>query len=115
LSHRYEFSLRIEGERGVLWTNRRFVAFRPRGSRWFRPMRSDKVPKGDERPYPQGGTTSLLNSLRDAVLTGKSARLAATTTSGPWPWSRPAKCQIGNVAPFRLSEVYAPAVAGKAG
>jgi hypothetical protein len=27
----------------------------------------------DERPYPQGGTTSLLNSLRDAVLQGTSA------------------------------------------
>jgi predicted dehydrogenase len=73
LSHRYGFSLWIEGERGVLWTNRKFVAFRPAGSRWFRPMRNDKVPKGDERPYPQGGTTSLLNSLRDAVLRGASA------------------------------------------
>jgi len=73
LSKRYGFSLWIEGEKGVLWTNRKFVFFRPGGSRWFRPIRNDKVPKGDERPYPQGGTTSLLNSLRDAVLHGKSA------------------------------------------
>jgi predicted dehydrogenase len=73
LSQRYGFSLWIEGERGVLWTNRKLVAFRPGGSRWFRPMRNDKVPKGDERPYPQGGTTSLLNSLRDAVLHGTTA------------------------------------------
>jgi predicted dehydrogenase len=73
LSHRYGFSLRIEGEKGVLWTNRKFVAWRPGASRWFRLIRNDKVPKGDERPYPQGGTTSLLNSLRDAVLHGKVA------------------------------------------
>jgi len=73
LSHRYGFSLWIEGERGAIWTNRKFVAWRPAGSRWFRPIRNDKVPKGDERPYPQGGTTSLLNSLRDAVLHGKVA------------------------------------------
>jgi len=73
LSHRYGFSLWIEGEKGVLWTNRKLVAWRPRGSRWFRPMRNDKVPAGDEKPYPQGGTTSLLNSLRDAVLNGAKA------------------------------------------
>jgi predicted dehydrogenase len=73
LSHRYGFSLWIEGEKGVLWTNRRMVAWRPRGSRWFRPIRNDKVPKGDEKPYPQGGTTFLLNSLRDAVQGGARA------------------------------------------
>ncbi len=73
LSHRYEFSLRIEGEKGVIWTNRKLVAWRPGGSRWFRPVRNDKVPAGDERAYPQGGTTSLLNSLRDAVTQGRRA------------------------------------------
>ena len=31
------------------------------------------MPQGDEKTYPQGGTTSLLNSLRDAVLHGKPA------------------------------------------
>jgi predicted dehydrogenase len=73
LSHRYGFSTWIEGEKGVIWTNRKLVAWRPAASRWFRPIRNDKVPKGDERPYPQGGTTSLLNSLRDAVLHGARA------------------------------------------
>jgi predicted dehydrogenase len=73
LSHRYGFSLWIEGEKGVLWTNRKYVAFRPGGSRWFRPMRNDKVPPGDEKSYPQAGTTSLLNSLRDAVRNGTAA------------------------------------------
>jgi len=73
LSHRYGFSLWVEGEKGVLWTNRKFVMWRPGGSRWFRPIRNDKVPKGDEKPYPQGGTTTLLNSLRDAVLKGTPA------------------------------------------
>ena len=73
LSHRYGFSLWIEGEKGTIWTNRKYVAWRPAGGRFFRPIRNDKVPKGDERPYPQGGTTSLLDSLRDAVLRGASA------------------------------------------
>jgi predicted dehydrogenase len=73
LSHRFGFSLWIEGERGVLWTNRKHVAWRPKGSRWFRPIRSVKVPPGDEKKYPQGGTTSLLNSLRDAVRHGTPA------------------------------------------
>lgn len=73
LSHRYGFSLWIEGEKGTIWTNRKYVAWRKPGARFFRPIRNDKVPAGDERPYPQGGTTSLLNSLRDAVLSGASA------------------------------------------
>lgn len=73
LSHRFGFSLWIEGERGLIWTNRRMVAWRPKGSRWFRPIRNVKVPPGDEKKYPQGGTTSLLNSLRDAVRDGTPA------------------------------------------
>jgi predicted dehydrogenase len=73
LSHRFGFSLWIEGERGVIWTNRRQVFWRPRGSGFFRPVRRVKVPPGDEAKYPKGGTTSLLNSLRDAVLHGKPA------------------------------------------
>lgn len=77
LSHRFGFSLWIEGEHGVLWTNRRFVAWRPRGSRWFRPVRNIKVPPGDDKKYPQGGTTSLLDSLRDAVVHGRVAETTA--------------------------------------
>lgn len=70
LSHRFAFSLWIEGERGVLWTNRKYVFWRPRGSRFFRPVRAGKVPPGDAARYPRGGTASLLNGLRDAVLRG---------------------------------------------
>jgi predicted dehydrogenase len=73
LSHRFGFSLWIEGERGVIWTNRKYVAWRPKGSPWFRPVRNVSVPAGDEKKYPQGGTTSLLNSLRDAVRDGTPA------------------------------------------
>lgn len=69
-SHRYAFSLWIEGEGGVIWTNRKYVFWRPAGSRLFRPVRNVKVASGDEAPYPRGGTTSLLNALRDAVLDG---------------------------------------------
>jgi len=72
-SHRYAFNLWIEGEKGVLWSNRKWVFFRPRGSRWFRPIKQVQVPKGDEAPYPREGTTSLLNSLRDAVVSDREA------------------------------------------
>ncbi|MGH6942875.1 MAG: Gfo/Idh/MocA family protein [Geminicoccaceae bacterium] len=70
LSHRYGFSLWVEGEAGVIWTNRRQVFWRPGRSRFFRPVRLVKVPPGDAAKYPKGGTTSLLNSLRDAVQHG---------------------------------------------
>lgn len=77
MSHRFGFSLWIEGEKGVLWTNRKWVFFRPAGSRWFRPLRNVKVPPGDEKPYPQGGTRSLLNSLVAAVREGTPAETRA--------------------------------------
>jgi len=76
-SHRFGFSLWIEGERGVLWSNRKWVFHRPAGSRWFRPIRNVAVPPGDEKPYPQGGTTSLLNSLVAAVREGRPAETRA--------------------------------------
>jgi predicted dehydrogenase len=72
-SHRYSFSLWIEGEKGVLWTNRKWIGWRPRGKRLFWPLKQVRVPKGDEVRYPREGTTSLLNSLRDAVLHGQEA------------------------------------------
>ncbi len=67
-SHRYSFRMWIEGEHGVLWTNRHRVLFRQRGKRLFWPLRLVSVPRGDEAPYPREGTTSLLNHLRDAIL-----------------------------------------------
>ena len=69
-SHRYEYSLWIEGEAGSLWTDRRRVWWRARGARFFRPVPLVPVPKGDEQRYPRAGTSSLLAHLRDAVLHG---------------------------------------------
>lgn len=106
LSQRYGFSLWIEGERGVLWTNRKLVAFRPAGSRFFRPMRNDKVPKGDERPYPQGGTTSLLNSLRDAVRHGTSAETRGDDNIWTIAMVDAAKISDRERRTVDLSEVY---------
>jgi predicted dehydrogenase len=66
-SHRFAFSLWIEGERGAIWTDRKRVLLRKGGSRWLWPVRHAAVPPGDEKSYPQGGTRALLDALRDAV------------------------------------------------
>lgn len=73
LSHRFSVSIWIEGEEGVVWTNRKRVFWRPKDSRWWRPLRNVAAPPGDEAKYPGEGTTSLLNSLRDAVTKGTRA------------------------------------------
>jgi predicted dehydrogenase len=70
-SHRFAYSVWIEGEKGVIWTNRKVVLWRPRGKRLFWPVRQVKVPKGDAAPYPKEGTTSLLNSIREALQHGQ--------------------------------------------
>ena len=73
MSHRYEYSLLIEGENGSLWTDRKRVWWRKKGGDFFCPVKLVAVPKGDELPYPRAGTTSLLNQVRDAVLQNKEA------------------------------------------
>lgn len=64
--------------------------------------------------HPQGGTTSLLNSLRDAVLHGKSAE-----TRGDNIWTV-AMVEAGQMSDrerrtVQLSEVYASASDGTRG
>ncbi len=71
-SHRYEYALWIEGERGSLWTDRRRVWWRRRGWPLFRPVRLVPVPAGDARRYPRAGTASLLDALREAVVAGRA-------------------------------------------
>src|SRR5262245_45076557 len=73
VSHRYEYSLAIEGENGCLWTDRKRVWWRKKGARFFSPVKLVPVPKGDELPYPRAGTTSILNQVHDAVLQNKEA------------------------------------------
>lgn len=70
---RYGCAVRIDGERGAIWTNRRWVFLREGGSRFFLPVRNVKVPPGDEKSYPQGGTTALLMALQAAVEQGAPA------------------------------------------
>jgi predicted dehydrogenase len=111
LSHRFGFSLWIEGERGVIWTNRKYVAWRPKGSRWFRPIGNVKVPPGDEKKYPQGGTTSLLNSLRDAVRDGTPAETRGEDNVWTVAMVEAAKLSDRERRTVEIAEVYAGEVA----
>lgn len=77
-SHRFAFSLWIEGEDGAIWTNRKYVFLRRGSGRLFRPVRNVAVPSGDGASYPKGGTTSLLNALRDAVEHGAMPETAGS-------------------------------------
>lgn len=81
-SPRFSFSLRIEGTDGELWTNRKYVFFRRAGKRFFSYLKNLPVPAGDEQKYPKGGTTSLLNSLRDATLSGTVPETSAEDNIG---------------------------------
>jgi predicted dehydrogenase len=108
LSHRYAFSLYIEGERGSIWTNRELVFWRPNDSRLYRYVRNDKVPSGDEKPYPQGGTTSLLNSFRDAVVKGQPAATAADENIWTIAMVEAGKLSDRERRSVDIGEVYAP-------
>lgn len=108
LSRRFAFSLTIEGEDGIIWTDRKRVFWRRHGSRLPRPVRLVKTPPGDEAKYPREGTTSLLNSLRDAVEKG-----AAPETNGDDNIWNVAMVEAGKRSDregrtVRISELYTP-------
>ncbi len=110
-SHRYGFSLWIEGEKGVIWTNRKYVAWRKPGSRIFRPVRRISVPPGDEAPYPKGGTTSLLDALRDAVVAGTPAETSGADNIWNVAMLQAAKLSDREGRTVRIEEVW-PGAAG---
>jgi len=70
-SHKFSYRAWIEGDEGVLWTDRKRVWWRKKGARLFRPVRKVAVPAGDGAPYPREGTTSLLASLQLALEGGQ--------------------------------------------
>jgi predicted dehydrogenase len=66
-SNYYEHKLWIEGDKGVLWTDRSQVWWRKRGWRFFVPIRLHHMPRGDARIYPREGTTTLLEQFTAAI------------------------------------------------
>jgi predicted dehydrogenase len=107
-SHRFSFSLLIEGEQGMIWTNRKYVFWRPAGRRFFRPVRLVKVPRGDEAPYPRAGTTSLLNGLCGAVLHGKTPETNGRDNIWNVAMVEAAQLSHGEGRRVRIAEVYHP-------
>jgi predicted dehydrogenase len=108
LSHRFSFSLWIEGESGVIWTDRKYVFRRDRGSRWFRPVRWVKTPPGDGAKYPKGGTTSLLNALRDACVHGTVAETNGRDNIWTVAMVEAGKRSDREGRVVRVDEVYTP-------
>jgi predicted dehydrogenase len=76
-SDRDEYSLWVEGEEGVLWTDRKRVWWRKKSWKFFLPVRKVSVPKGDALRYPREGTASLLDGLRNAVRNGQEPETSA--------------------------------------
>lgn len=113
-SHRYRYSVWIEGERGVLWTNRKYVLWRERGKRLFWPVKSVNVPQGDEAPFPKEGSTSLLNSLRDAVLYGKQPETSGDDNIWTLAMVQAGKRSAAEGRLVRIEEVYRPSTAAPA-
>jgi len=76
-SDRDEYHLWLEGEEGVLSTDRKRVWWRKKGWRFFVPLRNISVPRGDALPYPREGTASLLEALWNAVCARQEAETSA--------------------------------------
>ncbi|HET6469380.1 MAG TPA: Gfo/Idh/MocA family oxidoreductase [Geminicoccaceae bacterium] len=107
-SRRFGFSLQIEGRDGMIWTNRKYVLWRPGGSLWWRPVKNVKVPPGDEKSYPRGGTTGLLDSLRDAVRDGRLAETRGEDNIWTLAMVEAGKLADREQRRVGIREIYAP-------
>lgn len=106
-SPRFSFSLRLEGTEGELWTNRKYVFWRPRGKRFFSYVKNVAVPPGDDKKYPKGGTTALLNSLRDAALNNAEAETSAEDNLGTLAMVEAARISDADKREVSLVEILA--------
>ena len=112
VSHRYEYSLCIEGENGCLWTDQKRVWWRKKGARFFFPVKLIPVPKGDELPYPRAGTTSLLNQVRDAVLHNKEGETSGRDNFWTLAMVATAICSAEEAREVPVAEVVKPIGSG---
>jgi len=107
-SNRSTHSWWIEGEKGVLWADRR-VWWRKRGWRFFLPMRWHKIPPGEAHTFPYAGATSLLKQLRAAVVEGTRPETHADDTL--WTLAMVEAARLSDKAgkAIRIAEVFAAA------
>jgi predicted dehydrogenase len=106
-SPRYSFSLRLEGSEGEMWTNRKYVFWRAKGKRFFKYVKNVPVPAGDEQKYPKGGTTSLLDALREAVLRNAVAETSGADNLGTLAMVEAAKRSDAQRRQVALAEIVA--------
>jgi len=104
-SPRFSFSLRLEGTEGELWSNRKYLFWRAKGKRFFSYVKNVAVPAGDEQKYPKGGTTSLLNSLRDAVEHQQVAETSGDDNLGTLAMVEAARLSDTEHREVKLSEI----------
>lgn len=115
VANRYEYSLWVEGDRGDLWTDRRRVWWRPKGRRFFWPVKPVPVPKGDELRYPRAGTVSLLNQFRDMLIHGKEAETSGEDNLWTLAMMEAGVLSDREKRTVRIDEFFTPGLKSKAG
>jgi predicted dehydrogenase/predicted AlkP superfamily phosphohydrolase/phosphomutase len=108
VANRFGYNLWVQGDKGDVWTNRRWIWWRPKGQRFFRPVKLVSVPKGDEQKYPKAGTVSLLNQFRDAILQNKVPETSGEDNLWTLAMVEAGIASIRNCRKVSISEVYSP-------
>jgi predicted dehydrogenase/predicted AlkP superfamily phosphohydrolase/phosphomutase len=109
VANRFGYNFWVQGDAADIWTNRRWVWWRPRGQRFFRPAKLVPVPKGDEERYPKAGTVSLLNQFRDAVLEGKTPETSGQDNLWTLAMVEAGHLSIRENRKVQIREVFTPA------
>ena len=115
VANRYEYSLWVQGDKGDLWTDRRRVWWRPKGRRFFWPVKLVPVPKGDEQRYPRAGTVSLLNQFRDALTQGNPPETSGEDNLWTLAMVEAGILSVREGRKVQIDEVFSPALQDQAG
>jgi predicted dehydrogenase len=107
-SNKFSYRIWIEGDQGDLWTNRKWILWRQRGKKFFKPLKKEKVLEGDGDPYPREGTTSLLESLRAAVEDGREPETSGRENVWAVAMREAAFVSVRERRAVPITEVYSP-------
>jgi predicted dehydrogenase/predicted AlkP superfamily phosphohydrolase/phosphomutase len=108
VANRYEYSLWVQGDKGDVWTDRRWVWWRPKGQRFFRPVKLVSVPKGDEQRYPKAGTVSLLNQFCNALIKGAIPETSGEDNLWTLAMVEAGILSVQQARKVSISEVFSP-------
>ena len=112
---RYEYSLDIETENGVVRTDRNRVWWRPHTSGRFSQIDPVSMPEGEALRYPHAGMLSMMRQFRAAIEKGETPETSGADNLWTLAMFEAAVASTGRDAYVPTDEIFTPQLQMRAG